>query len=84
MVSAFNACDKQWLTSEGCLDGLRRRYERVFGRRAYAHLFVTKAMRDWVVSNWHVECVTALASLLISSSPQLTSLGEQGKAEGAA
>lgn len=37
--------------------GNGHRYERYFGRKAYAHLFVTKAMRDWVVSSWQLEFV---------------------------
>lgn len=39
------------------------RYERYFGRKAYAHLFVTKAMRYWVNSSWHLEFVPPLLSL---------------------
>ncbi|KAI6134215.1 mannosyltransferase [Pisolithus croceorrhizus] len=33
---------------------IAKRFEEIFGRSAYAHLFVTRAMRDHLVSNWNL------------------------------
>jgi len=33
------------------------RFEGTFGRSAYAHLFVTRAMQDYLVSEWRLMCV---------------------------
>ncbi|KAI6153212.1 glycosyltransferase family 33 protein [Pisolithus tinctorius] len=32
----------------------KRRFEKIFGRSAYAHLFVTEAMRDHLVNDWNL------------------------------
>jgi beta-1,4-mannosyltransferase len=42
-------------------------FERKFGRSAYAHLFVTHAMRDHLVEEWDLQCVltSILANLLM-------------------
>lgn len=30
------------------------RFERTFGRDAYCHLFVTDALENFLVKNWHL------------------------------
>ena len=35
------------------------RFERTFGRSAYAHLFVTRAMQDHLVTEWGLMCVVS-------------------------
>lgn len=34
---------------------LARRFEQYFGRNAYAHLFVTNAMREYLVKEWDLQ-----------------------------
>ncbi|THH21018.1 hypothetical protein EW146_g487 [Bondarzewia mesenterica] len=34
---------------------IAKAFEAYFGRSAYAHLFVTRAMRDFLVSEWHIQ-----------------------------
>ena len=36
------------------------RFEATFGRSAYAHLFVTRAMQDHLVSEWGLMCVVSI------------------------
>jgi hypothetical protein len=33
------------------------RFEATFGQSAYAHLFVTNAMHDYLVKEWDLQCV---------------------------
>ena len=35
----------------------RRRFEQTFGHSAYAHLFVTNAMKEFLVKNWDLQYV---------------------------
>ncbi|CED84249.1 Beta-1,4-mannosyltransferase [Phaffia rhodozyma] len=34
---------------------IAKMFERIFGKNAYAHLFVTKAMRDWACKEWNLQ-----------------------------
>lgn len=34
---------------------MRDRFEAYFGRSAYAHLFVTRAMRDFLAKEWNLQ-----------------------------
>jgi beta-1,4-mannosyltransferase len=36
------------------------RFERYFGQKAYAHLFVTTAMRDYLVKSWDLQSAEPL------------------------
>ncbi|CDO74790.1 Glycosyltransferase Family 33 protein [Trametes cinnabarina] len=38
---------------------IAKRFEYYFGRKAYAHLFVTKAMREYLVSEWNLQYETS-------------------------
>jgi hypothetical protein len=37
------------------------RFEKIFGRTAYAHLFVTKAMKNHLVKEWDLQCVVIIS-----------------------
>lgn len=39
------------------------RFEQTFGQSAYAHLFVTRAMRDHLVKDWDLQYVVFLLIL---------------------
>lgn len=45
------------------------RFESYFGRKAYAHLFVTRAMRDFLTREWHLEYVAYSSFMLMSEIP---------------
>jgi beta-1,4-mannosyltransferase len=34
---------------------LARKFEATFGRTAYAHLFVTEAMKEYLIKEWKLE-----------------------------
>jgi beta-1,4-mannosyltransferase len=36
------------------------RFEGTFGRSAYAHLFVTRAMQDHLVAEWGLTCAVSI------------------------
>ena len=36
------------------------RFEATFGRSAYAHLFVSRAMQDHLMSEWGLMCVVSV------------------------
>lgn len=51
-----------WLPESIQINALTEyRFERTFGRRAYAHLFVTRAMQDHLVTEWRLMCVVFIA-----------------------
>ncbi|KAI0035263.1 glycosyl transferases group 1-domain-containing protein [Vararia minispora EC-137] len=39
---------------------IAKQFEKTFGRTAYAHLFVTRAMRDHLVKEWDLRGITAV------------------------
>jgi beta-1,4-mannosyltransferase len=41
------------------LTSVHNRFEQYFGRSAYAHLFVTNAMKDYLVTNWDLQYVNS-------------------------
>lgn len=50
-----------WTPESMCFNVLMVvRFEATFGRSAYAHLFVTKAMQDYLVREWGLMCVVSI------------------------
>jgi beta-1,4-mannosyltransferase len=39
---------------------LNHSFERKFGKRAYCHLFVTRALEEYLTREWHLEGRTAV------------------------
>lgn len=55
--SRFVALAKKYVLYKHAYVGILMlsRFEQFFGRSAYAHLFVTNAMKEYLVQNWDLQ-----------------------------